>query len=69
MQFATQSLSADQLFPLVWEAVQKLKAADLKVVAFVCDGASQNRKFFRMHSNEKDVHMTNNLYAGEPRPV
>ena len=68
-QFATHNLSADQLFPLVWDAVQKLEAADLKVVAFVCDGASQNRKFFRMHSNEKDVYMTNNPYADEPRPV
>ncbi len=68
-QFGTQSLSADQLFPLVWEAVQNLEAADLKVVAFVCDGASLNRKFFRMHSNKKDVYMTNNPYADEPRPV
>ena len=71
-QFATQSLTADQLFPLAWEAVQKLEAADFKVIAFVCDGASQNRKFFRMHSNNsksETTYKTNNPYAGEPRPI
>ena len=69
-QFATHSLTADMLFPLAWEAVQRLEAADFKVVAFVCDGASQNRKFFRMHSNSKEtVYKTNNPYAGEPRPI
>ena len=70
-QFATQSLTADLLFPLAWEAVQNLEAADFKVIAFVCDGASQNRKFFRMHSsNSKEtVYETKNPYAGEPRPI
>ena len=33
-QFATQTVTSDQLFPLAWEAVQKLEAADFKVIAF-----------------------------------
>ena len=67
-QFPTHSLSSDQLFPVVWEAVEKLEAADFKVMAFVCDGASQNRKFFRMHSKDF-VYKSINPYAGEPRPI
>lgn len=67
-QFATANLTADKLFPLVWEAVEKLEAADFKVMAFVCDGASQNRKFFRMHSINI-LYKTDNPYAGEPRPI
>ena len=67
-QFPTQSLSSDQLFPIVWEAVEKLEAADFKVIAFVCDGASQNRKIFRMHSSDS-IFKTNNPYAGEPSPI
>lgn len=70
-QFATRTVTSDQLFPLAWEAVQKLEAADFKVTAFVCDGASQNRKFFRMHSNNstETVYETSNPYASESRSI
>ena len=70
-RFATESLTADLLFPLAWEAFQNLEAADFKVIVLVCDGASQNRKFFHMHSsNSKEtVYETKNPNAGEPRPI
>ena len=45
----TLFISADLIFPLVWEAVQKLEAAGFKVVAITSDGASANRKFYHMH--------------------
>ena len=38
------------------------------MIAFVCDGASQNRKFFHMHSKDF-VYKSINPYAGEPSPI
>ena len=49
--FATSGITAFQLFPIFWKAVAILEiTCNLKVIAAVADGASPNRKFFRMHS-------------------
>ena len=49
--FATSGITAFQLFPIFWRAVAILEiTCNLKVIATVADGASPNRKFFRMHS-------------------
>ena len=49
--FATSGITAFQLFPIFWRAVAILEiTCNLKVIAAVADGASPNRKFFRMHS-------------------
>ena len=45
-KFATATLTAEQLYPMVWEVVGKLEASDLKVMVITADGASANRKFF-----------------------
>lgn len=68
-QFATKNMTADLLFPLVWEVIQKLELIGLKVIAVTCDGASQNRKFFQMHAQSTDgkVHKAINPYADKPR--
>ena len=47
--FATRGVSADSLFPIVWEAVQRLECCGMNIIAFCCDGASPNRKFYKMH--------------------
>ena len=47
--FASVGFNSDQLFPCVWEAVRVMEMIGLKVRAFVCDGASPNRRFFRIH--------------------
>ena len=48
--FATKNATASQIFPLFWKAVDigKRQCA-IKVAAATCNGASANRKFFRMH--------------------
>lgn len=39
------------MFPIFWEAVSYCEyECNLKVVGLTCDGASANRKLFRMHS-------------------
>lgn len=47
--FSTTGVTADYLYPIVWEAVQHLEYCGFNVVAFCCDGASPNRKFYNMH--------------------
>ena len=47
--FATDGISASQMFPLFWKATSVCEKSSLKVIAVTCDGASPNRKLFRMH--------------------
>ncbi len=47
--FPTDCLTSDQIFPIVWEAIERLERKGFKVIAITADGASPNRKFFRMH--------------------
>lgn len=48
--FATQSISADFLYPIVWTAISLLEVhLKLPVLFLTCDGASANRKFFSIH--------------------
>ena len=48
-QYPTSGITGELLFPLVWEVVRALECAGFKVISITGDGASQNRKFFRMH--------------------
>lgn len=41
-QFPTRAVTADSLFPIVWESVQCLESSGFRVIAFTCDGASSN---------------------------
>ena len=41
------------MFPLLWKAISICEMNELKILAVTCDGASPNRKLFRMH-----FHMT-----------
>lgn len=66
----TNGAKACQILPVFWEAVAILEmTCELPVIAAVCDGASQNRKFFRIHeflSDQLDgdsTYRTRNLFA------
>ena len=67
--FATTSVTAHQLIPLFWEAVCLLEiTCNLWVIATTADGASPNRRFFRLNKALGDVqgdvcYRTKNLYA------
>ena len=63
--FATRGATADALYSLVWEVVQRLERCGLNVIAFSCDGASPNRKFYKMHASSSDgvVHKTRNPFC------
>ena len=53
--FATRGITADSLYPIVWEAVQHLESCGMYVIGFCCDGAYRNRKFFKMHGQSSDL--------------
>ena len=66
--FATRNVTADIMFPIVWEAVRILEGLGLKVLCITADGASQNRKFFRMHDKKAGiVYKTPNLFSADER--
>ena len=47
--FASEGFDCDQILPCAHEAIRNLEAIGLKVRAVTADGASPNRKYFRMH--------------------
>ena len=72
--FATTGASSIQLFPLFWKAVGICETkCKLKLIAVTCDGASPNRKLFKMHlimeeekdENNKVCYRTKNLYSDD----
>jgi hypothetical protein len=49
--FATSdNLTGENLFLILWEAIERLERLGLKVIALTGDGASQNRKIFKLHA-------------------
>ena len=74
--FATTGISSYQIMPIFWKAVCYLEQIDLHVIAATADGASQNRRFFRVHrflqgdSEIEDViYRAKNIHAKEDRYI
>ena len=73
--FSTKGVTSHQLFPIFWKAVAYLEIeCSLKVIAATSDGASPNRRFYKMHDgfyqNEnvsKVTYKTPNLFANDGR--
>lgn len=53
------------------EAIRRLEARELKVLCITADGASPNRRFFRMHYSKKDpetfFYKSRNIYSPDNR--
>ena len=49
-QFSCKDLSGDLMFDLVWEAVSRLERMGFRVLGITCDGASPNRRLWKLHS-------------------
>ena len=61
--FGTKGVTVDVLFPIVWEAIRQLESSGFKVICLVADGASPNRRLFRMHGDGNIVCKTPNPFA------
>ena len=71
--FGTRGITGELLYPIVWEAIRRLEASGLKVICITADGASANRKFFRMHHDKSDsnsfTYKAQNPYSTDNRWV
>lgn len=66
-QFPVRSPTGEILHPIAWQCVEHLEYLGFRVIAFVSDGASCNRKLYSMHDMEP--HKIQNIYADEERPL
>ena len=63
-QFACHNMTGDLMFDPIWEAVARLERIGFFVMALCCDGASPNRRLWKLHSNGKElVYRVPNVYA------
>ena len=61
--FATDGITSTQFVPLLWQAICLLETTcNFWVIATVSDGASANRKFYELHTNEY-TYCVMNMYA------
>ena len=71
--FATNGVTSDQLFPILWEGVEILEVdLSLKVLFITSDGASPNRRFIRLHKvggQAEVVYRADNIFASEDRYI
>ena len=71
--FATNGVTLDQLFPILWEAVDILEVdLNLKVLYITSDGASPNRRFVRLHrqpGQEGVIYRAKNIFASEDKYI
>ena len=61
-QFACTNLSGDLLVDPVWEAISRLERQGIRVLALTCDGASTNRRLWKLHSKGRDTSEKGVLY-------
>ena len=48
--FATDGIKSAFIYPVIWEAIEIVEMdAEMKVLFLCCDGATPNRKFFKVH--------------------
>ena len=68
--FPSKDLTGEHLFSILWEAIERLEKLGFKVMVITADGASCNRKFFRMHGDGSEVcYKTKNPYTSEDRSI
>ena len=69
--FCSCGVTGEELFPIVWEAIRRLEASEIKVLCVTADGASPNRKFFHMQYSKKNsstfCHKARNPYSIDQR--
>ena len=68
-QFACSDVSGGLLFDPVWKAVSRLEKLGFCVLGLTCDGASPNRRFWKLHSenNEELTYKVPNPFANDGR--
>jgi len=55
VQFACNDVSGSQMFDPMWEAVSRLERLGFCVLGFSCDGASPNRRLWKLHNTHDEL--------------
>ncbi|KAK3908837.1 Transposable element P transposase [Frankliniella fusca] len=67
------NFTAGQVYTRTWNIIYRMESQGMKVLCLTCDGASVNKKFFKMHTNldptSKFIYKTHNMACGEDRPL
>ena len=70
VQFPCNKVTGELLFQPFWEAVKRIEFIGLKALAVTADGASTNRRFFRIHNLANTMpNSVPNPYASEERQI
>ena len=68
VQFACGDLSGSQMFDPMWEAVSRLERLGFCVLGLTCDGASPNRRLWKLHTDKDElVYKIPNCFAEDER--
>ena len=71
--YGSHCMTAERLFTRFWEVTANLELAGFRVRCCVSDGASINRKFYKLHMDDypSDVvtHRARNRFAPDDRPI
>lgn len=71
--FPSKGATGEELFPIIWDSVRNLEESGFRVMVITCDGASPNRKFFKMHTTQNRTgtvtYKTKNPYSPDGRDV
>ena len=51
-QFPAANLTGNELYPIIWGTIEALELNNLQVVSITSDGASSNRKLYRMSATK-----------------
>ena len=66
VQFACGKMSGDLIFDPIWEAVARLERIGFFVLGLCCDGASANRKLWKLHNDSNELmYRVPNVFAAE----
>ena len=74
-QFPSTSITGDLFFQPFWEAVQWPEILCFKVLAVTADGASSNKRLFKLHAYDHNedtygvLHKVKNPYASDERYI
>jgi len=71
VQFPCATMTGDLLFDPLWKAIARIERCGLKVLAVTADGASPNRRLFKIHnpSSSDTSHKVKNPYSTNGRDL
>lgn len=66
--YVRSDISGNLMFDPMWEAVSRLERLHFYVLGITCDGATPNRRLWKLHSDSDDLtYKVPNLFADDER--